>query len=310
MFFLPPTRNPGGDWPPIPSTTYDAQGRPVSMTYNGNTYFYVLNVQGDVMALLDADGNEVVSYYYNAWGKLLETTASSTGMLYSLALYNPLRYRSYVYDRETGLYYLQSRYYNPTLCRFISADTYLSTGQGVLGYNMFAYCNNNPTQYSDPSGELFVEALLFIGVSAVVGALAGTFTAACTGGDLLEGALEGAALGAVAATATVLTPILLPAASTATVAGVTFAAAGAAGFGIDILTQHISHETGDHSEEPFEVDWGRSIKTAFTTGIAGVVPTYGNPTDSLVNTVGSLIMGFDASFINAAAEIAIVNLFP
>ena len=175
---------------------------------------------------------------------------------------------------------------------------------------MFAYCNNNPTQHSDPSGELLIEAIVFVGVSAVVGALAGTFTAACTGGDLLEGALEGAALGAVAATATVLTPILLPAASTATVAIATFAVAGSVGLGVDILTQRISHETGEHSDEPFKIDWGRSVKTALTTGIAGVVPTYGNPTDSLINTVGSLIMGFDASFINAAAEIAIVNLFP
>ena len=214
--------------------------------------------------------------------------------------------RSYVYDEEIQLYYLQSRYYNPTMGRFINADSFASTGQGVLGNNMFAYCNNNPVMHSDPSGELLIEALLFVGVSATIGAVAGMFTAACTGGNLLEGALEGAALGATAATATVLMPLLMPTASTLAVASATFAAAG---FGIDVLTQYISHEIGSNADDPFNVEWGRSIKTGFTTGIAGVVPTYGNPTDSIINAVGSLIIGFDASFVNAAIEIAIVNIF-
>ncbi len=73
-------------------------------------------------------------------------------MASTLGAHNPFRYRSYVYDQETGLYYLQSRYYNPLFCRFISADTYVSTGQGILGYNMFAYCQNNPVIYYDPAG--------------------------------------------------------------------------------------------------------------------------------------------------------------
>ena len=137
--------------------TYDAQSNPVSMTYNGNTYFYALNLQGDVMALLDADGNEVVSYHYNGWGKLINTTASSTGMLYSLALYNPLRYRSYVYDRETGLYYLQSRYYNPTICRFISADdvSLIGANDAVISHNLYAYCSNNPVTRADDEGHFW-----------------------------------------------------------------------------------------------------------------------------------------------------------
>ena len=109
---------------------------------------------------------------------------------------------------------------------------------------------------------------------------------------------------------TIFIPILLPSASAATIVSATFATAGVAGFGIDILTQHISHEFSDNASEPFQVDWGRSVKTSITTGIAGVIPTYGTPTDSLINTVGSLVMGADASFINAAVEIAIVNLFP
>ena len=66
---------------------------------------------------------------------------------------NPLRYRGYYYDTETGFYYLQSRYYDPVVSRFINADKYASTGDGLVGYNMFAYCSNNPVNYSDPSGE-------------------------------------------------------------------------------------------------------------------------------------------------------------
>jgi RHS repeat-associated protein len=83
----------------------------------------------------------VVEYTYDAWGKLLTTTGS---MASTLGVHNPLRYRGYVYDTELGLYYLQSRYYNPEMGRFINADAYTSTGQGVLGNNMFAYCENSP----------------------------------------------------------------------------------------------------------------------------------------------------------------------
>ena len=114
---------------------------PATITYNGTPYYYVTNLQGDVVAIMDRYGEIVVEYSYDAWGKLLKTTGS---MQYNLGVYNPLRYRGYVYDRELGLYYLQSRYYDPELCRFLNADAFISTGQGELGNNMFAYCLNNP----------------------------------------------------------------------------------------------------------------------------------------------------------------------
>ena len=128
---------------------YDASGRPLSVVYNGTTYYYILSLQGDVVAILDSSGVCVVEYTYDAWGRLLSTTGSMSG---TLGLHNPLRYRGYVYDRETGLYYLQSRYYNPAICRFISADAFVSTGQGILGHNMFAYCRNNPVIREDAAG--------------------------------------------------------------------------------------------------------------------------------------------------------------
>ena len=128
---------------------YDGEGRPAYFTYNNATYYYVTNLQGDVIAILDSTGAMVVNYYYDAYGVLLQTGGTMAATLGTL---NPLTYRGYVYDHETGLYYLQSRYYNPAIRQFISADAFVSTGQGILGYNMFAYCNNNPVVFKDSSG--------------------------------------------------------------------------------------------------------------------------------------------------------------
>ena len=129
--------------------TYDNVGMPYSLIYNSGTttttYYYITNLQGDVMYLADASGNEVAAYDYDPYGKIISATGA-------MAEINPLRYRGYYYDSETGFYYLQSRYYDPKICRFINADSYTSTGQGLLGYNMFAYCNNNPLNFVDPYG--------------------------------------------------------------------------------------------------------------------------------------------------------------
>ena len=129
--------------------SYDANGDVVSVNYNGTEYFYLRNGQNDVVGLMDGSGTKVVEYTYDAWGKLISTTGT---LATSLGADNPYRYRGYYYDTETGLYYLMTRYYDPEVCRFISADVYLSTGQGVLGNNRFAYCNNNPMLLSDSNG--------------------------------------------------------------------------------------------------------------------------------------------------------------
>ena len=137
--------------------TYDSTG-PLSVNYNGTEYFYVKNAQGDVTGLISTSGARVVTYTYDAWGNPLTTTGS---MAATLGAQNPLRYRGYVYDTETGLYYLQSRYYNPGWGRFINADGYASTGQGIIGNNMFAYCGNNPVKHLDPQGTFFKEIGVF-----------------------------------------------------------------------------------------------------------------------------------------------------
>ena len=136
---------------------YDQQGNRVGMADGSNNfYYYLYNIQGDVVALADAStGKLVVTYTYDAWGKVLsvnDTTANSVGTQ------NPFRYRGYYYDTETSLYYLQSRYYDPEVGRFINADSFVSTGQGTVGSNMFAYCGNNPIVCVDPTGE-FIDTI-------------------------------------------------------------------------------------------------------------------------------------------------------
>ena len=139
----------------------DASGQPTELYYRSGAvdtyYYYVRNIQGDIIALLDTSGNKVVEYTYDAWGNILSITGSLAS---TVGVQNPFRYRGYVYDDETGLYYCQSRYYDPEMGRFINADAFASTGQGILGNNMFAYCNNNPVINHDPTGNLRTSCLM------------------------------------------------------------------------------------------------------------------------------------------------------
>ena len=135
--------------------SYDASGTPMSLYYSGyqvgdakGNYYYVTNVQGDVVAIVNDAGEAGVTYTSDAWGNILEVDGS---MASTLGVYNPLRYRGYVYDNETGLYYVSSRYYDPEIGRFINADSQLNQKDSILGFNMFAYCHNNPIMYSDPT---------------------------------------------------------------------------------------------------------------------------------------------------------------
>ena len=136
--------------------TYDASGTPLTLTYDGLKFYYITNLQGDVISIVNGNGVEFVHYTYDAWGNVT-TDGSATNVRF----YNPLRYRGYVYDPETGLYYLQSRYYDPGMGRFINADGYTATGQGLLGNNMFIYCSNNPVMLYDPTGEFAIGFGLF-----------------------------------------------------------------------------------------------------------------------------------------------------
>lgn len=121
-------------------------------------YFFEKNLQGDIVAVYNQDGVKVAGYIYDAWGSC--TTTYYNGGANTAVQYNPFRYRGYYYDAETGLYYLQSRYYDPAWGRFISADAYVSTGQGLLGFNMYAYCGNNPVDRIDSEGQFWLTIIL------------------------------------------------------------------------------------------------------------------------------------------------------
>ena len=121
------------------------------------TYYLIKNAQGDVMQLRDEADTIVANYAYDAFGRLLSVTdidGKAISDQTSFAHRNPLRYRGYLYDSETGFYYLSSRYYDPKIRRFINADSRLNLRDGVLGFNVFAYCLNNPLAYADENGTI------------------------------------------------------------------------------------------------------------------------------------------------------------
>ena len=133
---------------------YDSTGDVIGFTRTANgtdtEYFYVKNLQGDILKVISATGTEAAAYSYDAWGKLLTSAGD-------LAEVNPLRYRGYFYDTETGLYYLKSRYYDPEVSRFINPDAFVSSGTSVASYNMMVYCDNNPINRIDPAGMFWRE---------------------------------------------------------------------------------------------------------------------------------------------------------
>ena len=163
--------------------SYDSSGSVVAVDYstdNGttfNTYYYLRNAQNDIVKLIDSSGSTVVEYCYDSWGKLLSTSGSLAS---TLGKNNPFRYRGYVFDEETGFYYVSSRYYDPEIGRWISPEPNVYNGEfdegaGLIGYNVYAYCANNPVNNLDPTGEFVISAavLIGIGIGALIGGVAG-----------------------------------------------------------------------------------------------------------------------------------------
>ena len=193
---------------------YDNNSQPFALCYSTDggahfyDYFYITNMQGDVVRLVDSDGTTVANYSYDAWGKLLSVKNASGAAITdpeSIANLNPLRYRGYYYDTDTEWYYLQSRYYDPEIGRFINADLPEYSATGTLDdNNLFAYCGNNPVLHDDQDGEL-CNVVIGALVGATVGAVSAAYasykaTGSINAASVIIGAAAGALGGAISAT--------------------------------------------------------------------------------------------------------------
>ena len=189
---------------------YDANGSIGSISYNGVRYAFRKNLQEDVIAILDTDGEVVARYTYDAWGKVLSVTDANGNAITSathVANANPIRYRGYYYDTDTGWYYLNSRYYDPEVKRFINANSEISgANDQITGKNLFAYCFNNPVMLTDETGSWPSLGQIFatvatVAVATVAVAAVTAVTVASLGTAAAIPVLVGAAVGGVASAA-------------------------------------------------------------------------------------------------------------
>ena len=166
---------------------YDAQSRPAKVEFNGTAYTYLHNLQGDVVGLLDSSGTLMVEYKYDAWGKPLSTTGALAD---TLGKRNPFRYRGYVFDEETGLYYLRNRYYNPITSRLISPDVYADASESSMFFGIYCYCLNKPVKLYDSDGcwPFFADLCKAVAVTALIVAGAALVVAATPVAAVVAGA--------------------------------------------------------------------------------------------------------------------------
>ena len=189
--------------------SYDESGAPVSMRLNNTLYLYTKNLQGDITGIVDTAGTKLVSYVYDAWGKVTAANEAGTSAGTQLIVTNPHTYRGYWYDRETGLYYVSSRYYDPEIGRFINADAAIGQIGNIQGMNMFTYCFNNPVNMSDPTGNwpklstvfavVAAAAITVAAVAAVVVSCGAAAPALAVAGGEIAGGVSAGTIATVAA---------------------------------------------------------------------------------------------------------------
>ena len=161
---------------------YDGSGQLMAIRYKGADYYYVRNGLMTITGLVDANGASVVNYFYDSWGNMLNITGS---MAASLGKDNPYRFKGYYYDEETGMYYLKSRYYQPEICRFISADNedvLIDTHVDLANKNLYLYCDNNPILKADEEGQI-ADWLVSAALGAAVNVAASFIIAQAMGQD-------------------------------------------------------------------------------------------------------------------------------
>ncbi len=253
----------------------------------------IVNLSGDIEAI----------YNYDAFGKITSmnyTTVSQT---------NPLRYRGYYFDSETGFYYLKSRYYDPAICRFINADGTENLGINgeFISYNLFAYCLNNPINNSDARGEFVFTTIMLAAtisgaiIGGVVGGVFGAINAAASGGDPVAGAISGATTGVITGAITGFAGCVG--------GGAIVAAAGANALiagGIDAASQKVAHEKdvkAGKTKAPFKPNY-KSILTASSFAVLG---TLGGIGLSSAGSVGEAVAtactgGYFAGLASATLE--------
>ena len=243
---------------------YDESGKPFALKYSTDgatfdTYYYVLNLQGDVVKLIQANGHVVAQYTYDAWGNV-----SSSGRLAEI---NPLRYRGYYYDNETGFYYLQSRYYDPANRRFMNADIYVSTGSSdAVSCNMFAYCNS-PITAIDESGKsvtaIIIGALICAAIGGIDAYLSAKTSGASTNEALWQGAI-GAVSGAVTSVVAAI-PAIGPPAATLIGAGIGF---------VSSTASEVTHYAFNKDDPDYEFDTAESCANIVFGTLSNAASTY------------------------------------
>ena len=259
---------------------YDSDDNVVEIGYQKGSeaekyYFFAHNAFGDVIALYRSSDSVLIgTYEYDAWGRPVSVTEAQEGIdTDGILQKNPFRYRGYYYDNETGFYYLNARYYAPELRRFISADDQIAgVGESVIGYNLFAYCNNNPVGFADYNGHMSSrtkETLKNIAIGAGVVAIGALCVAAViASGGTAAGALALAGGGAASGGAAALSGAAAVATSTAAVATGVCAGAGtvlAVGNG-----KNSNNESGKASDLPTiekgTKEWDEAVKSIANGG--------------------------------------------
>ena len=211
--------------------------------------------------------------------------------------YNRLKYRGYYFDEETGFYYLNSRFFDPVIGRFINADdvSYLGVDDSALSYNLYTYCKNNPVLYVDSDGNLgiFSASFCIIAASTIIGGLLGAFNAATTGGNVAVGALQGGANGLFCSIAGLYAPTPIK--------GVVIAS-----MFTGILDYTIQSDLYDANmgEKP---NICQSVKVACENGAGASIPVIGNAADDVVDAITTGLIWNEASALVTCADVVVTN---